>query len=209
MQDLLNIMRRLRAKDGCPWDQEQTHESLRPYMLEEAAEAVDAISKGDLQELKGELGDVLLQIAFHSVIAEEAGNFSYGDVEKAICDKLIRRHPHVFGDVSVQDADEVVRNWQTIKTAENGGKEKHPLERIPSSLGALERSRQVMKALNEPKGSLEAVRSVVHQATDGETDVLQVLEAVIAWARSLDINPEIVLRSRTEQRIAHALNPAE
>ena len=209
MQDLLNIMRRLRAKDGCPWDQEQTHESLRPYMLEEAAEAVDAISKGDLQELKGELGDVLLQIAFHSVIAEESGTFRYEDVEQAICDKLVRRHPHVFGDVNVQDADEVVRNWQTIKTAENGGKEKHPLERIPSSLGALERSRQVMKALNDPKGNLDTVRSVVNQASDTETDVLQVLEAVIAWARSLDLNPEIALRSRTEQRIAHALNPAE
>ncbi|GEM46153.1 MazG family protein [Deinococcus cellulosilyticus] len=209
MLDLMNIMRRLRAKDGCPWDQEQTHESLRPYMLEEAAEAVDAISKGDLQELKGELGDVLLQIAFHSVIAEESGTFSYAEVEQGICDKLIRRHPHVFGDTTVENAEEVTRNWQTIKTAENGGKEKHPLERIPSSLGALERSRQTMKALQEAKGTKDGVQQALQSAPESEEGVVQVLEAVIAWARSLDVNPEIALRARTEQRIAHALNPAE
>ncbi|GGJ32408.1 MazG family protein [Deinococcus roseus] len=209
MQELLNIMRRLRAPGGCPWDQEQTHETLRPYMLEEAAEAVDAISKGDLKELTGELGDVLLQVAFHSVIAEENGTFSYAEVEKSICDKLIRRHPHVFGDTSVENADEVVQNWQAIKTAENGGKEKHPLERIPSSLGALERSRQVLKALQLPKGSLAEVQTALQTASDTEESVLDVLEAVVQWARTLDINPEIALRSRTEQRIAHALKPAE
>lgn len=207
MQDLMNIMRRLRAPDGCPWDQEQTHESLRPYMLEEAAEAVDAISKGDLNELKGELGDVLLQVAFHSVIAEEAGTFNYQDVEQGICEKLIRRHPHVFADTSVQDANEVVQNWQDIKKSENGGKEKHPLERIPSSLGALERSRQVMKALGSEKGSLDAVREVLQKADNTEEGVLDALEAVVAWARSLDLNPEILLRARTEKRIDDVLDP--
>lgn len=209
MQDLMNIMRRLRAPDGCPWDQEQTHESLRPYMLEEAAEAVDAISKGDLNELKGELGDVLLQVAFHSVIAEEAGTFKYQDVEQGICEKLIRRHPHVFADTTVQDANEVVQNWQDIKKAENGGKEKHPLERIPNSLGALERSRQVMKALGSEKGSLDTVREVLQKADNNGEGVLDALEAVVAWARSLDLNPEILLRARTEKRIQDVLDPAQ
>lgn len=135
MQDLMNIMRRLRAPDGCPWDQEQTHESLRPYMLEEAAEAVDAISKGDLNELKGELGDVLLQVAFHSVIAEEAGTFKYQDVEQGICEKLIRRHPHVFADTTVQDANEVVQNWQDIKKSRKWWQRKTPPRTHPEQSG--------------------------------------------------------------------------
>ena len=91
-------MRRLRAPDGCPWDREQTHESLRPYLLEEAAEAADALRSSNPVEMADELGDVLLQIAFHAVIAEAAGTFSYEDIEGAIVNKLERRHPHVFGD---------------------------------------------------------------------------------------------------------------
>ena len=109
MQKLLDTMRRLRAPGGCPWDREQTHESLRPYLLEEAAEAADAISAGDLGELPGELGDVLLQVVFHSVIAEEDGAFGYEDVENSIVEKLIRRHPHVFGTVTVSGSGEVMK----------------------------------------------------------------------------------------------------
>lgn len=120
MQDLLQILRRLRAPDGCPWDREQTHESLRPYLLEEAAEAVDAVTEGP-EALAGELGDVLLQVAFHSVIAEEAGTFTYGDVERGIVQKLVRRHPHVFSDVEVSGSLEVEANWEVIKAAERGG----------------------------------------------------------------------------------------
>ena len=115
MQELLSIMRRLRGPGGCPWDQEQTHESLRPYLLEEAAEAVDAITAGTTVDLAGELGDVLLQVAFHSVIAEETGAFTYADVERYIVEKLVRRHPHVFGDATVADSREVVSTWQAIK----------------------------------------------------------------------------------------------
>ncbi|CAN5669655.1 hypothetical protein BH23DEI1_BH23DEI1_24270 [soil metagenome] len=121
MQELLEIMRTLRAPDGCPWDREQTHESLRPYLLEEAAEAVDALASGDPLTMADELGDVLLQVAFHAVIAEEAGTFAYDDVERAIVEKLRRRHPHVFADVRVADAAHVVRNWQAIKAEERAG----------------------------------------------------------------------------------------
>ncbi len=118
MDRLLDTMRRLRAPDGCPWDQEQTHESLRPYLLEEAAEATDALEWGTRQEFVSELGDVLLQIAFHAVIGEQEGTFTYGDVEEAIVSKLVRRHPHVFGDVKVSGADDVRANWLQIKEEE-------------------------------------------------------------------------------------------
>ncbi|MBC7645697.1 MAG: nucleoside triphosphate hydrolase, partial [Pseudopedobacter sp.] len=94
MKRLLEIMKTLRGPDGCPWDREQTHLSLRPFLLEEAAEAVDALSSGNVQDIPDELGDVLLQVAFHAVIAEETGDFGYSDIENAICEKLIRRHPH-------------------------------------------------------------------------------------------------------------------
>ena len=115
MDQLLSTMRRLRAPDGCPWDREQTHESLRPYLLEEAAEAADAISTGDAAQMADELGDVLLQVAFHAVVAEEAGTFAYPDIEGSIVAKLVRRHPHVFGETTVADAAEVKRNWDRIK----------------------------------------------------------------------------------------------
>ncbi|MFN3267515.1 MAG: MazG family protein, partial [Deinococcales bacterium] len=145
MDRLLEIMRRLRDKNtGCPWDIEQTHESLRPYLLEEAAEAVDAVSHPDRLELAAELGDVLLQVAFHSVIAEEEKTFSYAQVEQLIVEKLVRRHPHVFGEVQVRGAGEVVQNWNEIKRLERAGKpEQHPAERVPKALGALARTHEL------------------------------------------------------------------
>jgi XTP/dITP diphosphohydrolase len=205
MDRLLTVMRRLRAPGGCPWDQEQTHESLREYLLEEAAETVDAISNGELEELPGELGDVLLQVAFHSVIAEEAGTFAYSDVENEIVEKLIRRHPHVFGEVQVADSGEVITNWNEIKKLERAGKpEKHPAERVPKSLGALARGQEVSKALKLEKGSLEGVQRALEGTSDDEASVGAVLEAVIAWARSCDVNAEIALRSRIDARVQAA-----
>ena len=99
--ELLDIMKRLRAPDGCPWDREQSHETLKPYLIEEAYELIDAIDEGDLDAMKDELGDVLLQVVFHAQIAEEAGKFDYADVVRNVCDKLIRRHPHVFDTATV------------------------------------------------------------------------------------------------------------
>ena len=202
MDQLLEVMRRLRAPDGCPWDREQTHQSLRPYLLEEAAEAVDAVDSGDPLELAGELGDVLLQVAFHSVIAEEHGEFAYQTVENAIVDKLVRRHPHVFGDVNVADSDEVVTNWQAIKAQERVGKpEKHPAERVPKALGALARATEVAKALGMPKGSRQDVLHALETATDDAEGVVNVLEAVIAWARGAGVHAEVALRERTDRRV--------
>jgi XTP/dITP diphosphohydrolase len=206
MQQLLETMRRLRAPDGCPWDQEQTHESLRPYLLEEAAEAVDAIG-GEPLELAGELGDVLLQVAFHSVIAEEAGTFSYTDVEASIVDKLVRRHPHVFGTVNVADADEVVTNWNAIKAQERAGKpQKHPAERVPSALGALARGAEIHKAVGLERGDRAGVTRALETAGDTPDDIADVLEAVIAWARGAGVDAEIALRERLASRVRTAVN---
>lgn len=201
MQELLSVMRRLRGPGGCPWDQEQTHESLRPYLLEEAAEAVDAVSAPDRRELAGELGDVLLQVAFHSVIAEGEGTFSYADVERAIVDKLIRRHPHVFGEVQVGGSAEVVANWQAIKAAEQGGQPRTAAERVPAALGALAREAQTQKLAGWEGGRAE-VGLLLDAAPDSAEGVAAVLSGVVAWARRLDIDPEVSLRAHTQARLA-------
>lgn len=201
MQDLLDVMRRLRGPDGCPWDSEQTHESLRPYLLEEAAEAVDAVGQGP-QALADELGDVLLQVAFHSVIAEEEGTFGYQDVERSIVDKLVRRHPHVFGDTRVSGSDEVVSNWQAIKEAERGGKQRSPAEQIPSALGALAREAKAQKLAGRTKTGREVLAQFVVGAPKDAAGVAQVLAAAVAWARSLGVDPEVALREHTAQTLA-------
>jgi XTP/dITP diphosphohydrolase len=141
MERLLEVMRRLRGPGGCPWDRAQTHESLVPYLLEEAGEAADAILEGDPRAMAEELGDVLLQVAFHSVIAEERGAFTYADVEGRIVEKLIRRHPHVFGEATAKTPEEVKARWAELKAME--GKEEDPLRpqvltRPPQSLRAAE-----------------------------------------------------------------------
>ena len=118
LQELIDVMAMLRSENGCQWDREQTHGSLKPNMLEEAYEAVDAIDSGDMKHLKEELGDVLLQVVLHSQIASEAGSFNIDDVACGIKEKLIRRHPHVFGDVKVNSTEEILANWEQIKKEE-------------------------------------------------------------------------------------------
>ncbi len=202
MQKLLQTMRRLRAPDGCPWDREQTHESLRPYLLEEAAEAADALHGDNPVEMADELGDVLLQVAFHAVIAEEAGTFSYEDIEGAIVGKLERRHPHVFGEVKVENAAQVVANWQSIKESERG--ERAPAERVPRSLPALMRASELGRKLEWPEGSVEevdaALRGVENQEGDAVAKVGALLLAVTDLARALSVNPELALRDAADAR---------
>src|SRR5215813_10147411 len=150
---LVDVMARLRAPGGCPWDREQTFESLRPYLVEEAYEVLDAIDRGDVAGLRDELGDVLLQVLFHSEIAAEGGHFRLADVARAIADKLVRRHPHVFADVRVRDADEVVRNWRRIKAEERqaagGDADAGLLAAVPSALPALARAQQMGEKLSQ------------------------------------------------------------
>ncbi len=138
-QTLVDLVARLRAPGGCPWDREQTHESLKRHLLEECYEALEAIDQGESSQLAEELGDILVQVAFHADIARESGDFTLADVLTAINSKLVRRHPHVFGDTSVSDAREVELNWEQLKAAERAqqGVRKSPVDGIPSALPAL------------------------------------------------------------------------
>ena len=119
---LVGLMRRLLAEDGCPWDREQTFATLRRYVLEEACEVIDAIDGGDRGALREELGDLLLQVVFQAELARKEGAFAIDDVVEGIVNKLVTRHPHVFGDLDAETADEVLRNWEAIKAKENEGK---------------------------------------------------------------------------------------
>ncbi|MGH7904191.1 MAG: nucleoside triphosphate pyrophosphohydrolase [Candidatus Dormibacteraceae bacterium] len=137
---LFEVVHRLRAPDGCPWDREQTHQSLRPYLLEETYEVLEAIDSGDDGRLREELGDLLLQVAMHAEIASEAGRFDAADVSEGAAAKMVGRHPHVFGDVTVEDAAEVLRNWERGKSAEAaaaGRPDESALDRVPRSMPAL------------------------------------------------------------------------
>ena len=145
-EDLLTIMHLLRAPGGCPWDREQTHQSIRRNFLEETYEALDAIDRNDLPGMKEELGDVLLQVVFHSRMAQEAGEFTFDDVCDGICRKLIERHPHVFGEVQVGGADEVLRNWEAIKQkTKQQDTATQTLQAVPRAFPALMRAQKVQK----------------------------------------------------------------
>lgn len=205
-----NIIAQLRAPDGCPWDRQQTHASLRKYLLEETYEVLEAIDRNDLQALAEELGDLMLQIVLHTQIATEAGDFRMIDVFKHINQKMVRRHPHVFSTVSVESADEVVTNWQAIKQqekAENGKQAESLLDSVPKNVPALmlayeyqaraakvgfdwDEIGDVRKKINEEMD--EALAAV----TDAERadEIGDVLFVLVNWARWLSVEPENALR---------------
>lgn len=203
MRRLLETMRRLRAPDGCPWDQEQTHESLRPHLLEEAAEAVDAIGSGDPRRMADELGDVLLQIAFHAVIAQEDGRFGYEDIESAIVEKLVRRHPHVFGEVQVDGVAGVLRNWDAIKAAEHeaAGAPRSAADAVPRSLPALRRAAELDRALGwEPDQGI-AGQPLERAVAAGDAAAFgEALLCLAQLARRAGVDPELALRDTLERR---------
>lgn len=144
LEKLIEVIRILRSENGCVWDRAQTHESLRPNMLEEAYEAVDAINKGDILNLREELGDVLLQVLLHSQIASESNEFNIEDVAKELKDKLIHRHPHVFGNDKADTPEEVVKNWERLKQEEKKDR-KSQMDGIPKSLPALVAAQKISK----------------------------------------------------------------
>lgn len=207
MERLLDVMRKLRAPDGCPWDREQTHASLRPYLLEEACEAIDAITSGDDAAVTEELGDVLLQVAFHAVIAEADGRYDYAAIETAIVDKLVRRHPHVFADVDVADAGEVVRNWHAIKAQEKATKPAHPADEVPRSLPALMRAFELGRKCDWPQVSARDVTTLAEDisAETAHAHIGQLLLTVTDYARTLGVNPDTALRDATETRLTEGL----
>ncbi|MBE0446851.1 MAG: nucleoside triphosphate pyrophosphohydrolase [Actinobacteria bacterium] len=204
-------MARLRGPQGCPWDKEQTHESLRRYLIEEAYEAIEAIDDEDPQHLKEELGDLLLQIIFHAQIASETGEFMMDDVLESIITKIEHRHPHVFGEVGVSSAREVVINWEKIKDQEKG--ETSVLSGIPKSLPALLYAFKLQSKVarvgfdwESADGALEKISEEVdelHRASKGEghieDEVGDLLFAIVNVARHLDIDPELALKKTCDK----------
>ncbi len=206
---LVALMRRLRGPGGCPWDAEQTHESLKRYLIEETYEVVEAIDKNDPELLKEELGDLLLQPIFHSAIAEERGEFAMADVIDAICDKLIRRHPHVFGDQVVKTADEQVERWEQIKKSEKGEERKSALAGVPPHMPALMKAQKLTEKAARVGFDWEHVDQVfakvleeLHELeetmVDGdqarmEAELGDLLFAIVNLGRFLSLNPEQAL----------------
>ena len=210
IESLFDVVARLRAPGGCPWDREQTHESLRPYLLEETYELLEAIDAKDDAKMKEELGDVLLQVAMHAEIAAEEGRFSAVDVSEAAAAKMVARHPHVFGDVAVANADEVLRNWEHAKVdeARRAGRDgESVVDRVPSTLPALawtlglqKRAARVGFDFQSPTGAAEAVAEEARELSDATNaeeafdELGDLLFAVVALARKLKVNPEDALR---------------
>lgn len=159
LEDFINIMNTLLGENGCPWDKEQTHESLKKYLIEECYEAVEAIDNRDMDNLCEELGDVLLQIVFHSVLAEKEGYFNTADVINGVSQKMINRHPHVFGNATADNSEAVLKNWDAIKQEEKQYKSQADIiNKIPKALPTLIRAEKVLKKIQKSeiiKGNLE------------------------------------------------------
>ena len=206
------IMERLYGPDGCPWDREQTHETLRSYLLEETYEAVEAIDRGDLDELREELGDLLMQIFLHAAIARAHGEFTLEDVVEAISAKMVRRHPHVFADAEAGDAEAVWARWEEIKAEERAAAGESAAERgafasVPSALPALQRAQTVLgraqraglvEAEAEPLAFLDATLRVLEAAPESERGEAlgALLWAAVRYARAEDLDAESALRER-------------
>ncbi|GEJ56192.1 nucleoside triphosphate pyrophosphohydrolase [Anaeromyxobacter diazotrophicus] len=206
-------MARLRAPGGCPWDREQTMASLRPYLLEETYEVLEAIDAGDPREHREELGDLLLQIVFQSQLASEVGQFAFADVAEAISDKLVSRHPHVFGDAHVKDAEGVLKQWAALKREEKAakGKGRSALEGVPREMPALARADRLTEKASrigfdwpDATGARakvqEELRELDAAVASGdrasvEHELGDLLFATVNLARKLAVSPEEALRA--------------
>jgi len=231
IEDLIAIMARLRTPEiGCPWDLAQDFSTIAPYTIEEAYEVADAIERGDFDDLKDELGDLLLQVVFHAQMADEEKRFGFGDVVEAITTKLIRRHPHVFGDVDASDAAAVKVNWDAIKAEEKAeraqrravdgrpGSPRSILDDVPVALPALTRAVELQKRAgkvgfdwNDPHAVIEKIREEVleiehefaqptHDQDRLEDELGDILFTVANLARHVSVEPEKALR-RTNAKV--------
>lgn len=221
---IMEIMRRLRGPGGCPWDAEQTHESLKRYLLEEAYEVIEAIDAGSPEMLREELGDLLLQPIFHAVVAEERGAFAMTDVLESLADKLVSRHPHVFGDQVVRTSDEQIENWERIKQKEKAQERRSALAGVPAHLPALMRAQKVTekasrvgfdwtrvdevhaKVMEELAEFEEAMATGKQERMEAELGDL--LFAIVNLGRFLALNPEEALR-KTIERFARRFSHIE
>ena len=214
---LVGVMRRLLAPNGCPWDREQSLESLRKYVLEEACEVFDAIDSGERDALREELGDLLLQVVFQAELLRAEGKFAIDDVIAGIVEKLVSRHPHVFGDVEANTADEVLTNWEKLKAKEK--KDRGVLDGVPRSLPALVRAQRIGEKVarvgfdwEDEEGSMAKVREELGEIEraasprDREEEIGDALFALVNLARHLDVDAEGALRRTIDKftkRFAH------
>ncbi len=215
MERLRAIMHRLRAPGGCPWDAEQTHESLLPNLIEETYETVDTIQRSDWNHLKEELGDLLLQVVFHSELAEESGRFNFDDVAQGISEKLVRRHPHVYGESEVNDSEGVLTQWDAIKRQEKGEEEKPYLHGTGKGLPAMLRASKLQKKAAkvgfdwpDDQGVLAKIREELNEVEEevkaGNDELLKkeigdLMYAVINLARRRGWDPEILLEATNQK----------
>jgi MazG family protein len=222
-EEVVRLMARLRAPDGCPWDREQTHRSLRTYLLEETYEVLDAIERDDAEALKDELGDLLLQVVFHAQMAQEQGRFGMDDVLTRLHEKLIRRHPHVFGEGKADTPQQVVHNWEALKARErsNGGSALESVsERLPALLEAYQLTRKAAQVgfdwqkaddvLAKLEEEVEEVRKEI-AAAEGkrvEDELGDLLFVVVNLARKLGVDPEVALR-RTNRKFVERFRHIE
>lgn len=215
-EKLVDIMSRLRSEDGCPWDREQTHQTLKKYLIEESYEVIDAIDSNDMDELRGELGDLMLQVLFHAQIAKENGLFDINDVLEGINSKLLRRHPHVFGEAEVASAEEVLHRWEEIKRGEKGYEDRTSvLDGVPNTLPALSRAMEISKRAAKTGfewPNIEAVMEKVEEeiaelkeelAEDDKQrtadEIGDLLFTIVNVARWKGIDPEDALRRMTKR----------
>jgi tetrapyrrole methylase family protein / MazG family protein len=219
---LVTLVKQLRGENGCPWDKEQTRETLKPMLIEEAYEVLDALDANDPNELKEELGDLIFQVVFHAQIAQERGEFDLADVINRSHEKMVRRHPHIFGDADLKTSEDVLKNWEDIKAAEKGipsssnpDSQKSLLDGVPSKLPALHRAYQltakasrvgfdwtrleeVLSKIREEASELTEAHS--RQESGSVTDeVGDLLFAAVNVARFLGIDPETALRRSNEK----------
>ncbi|MFM2171915.1 MAG: nucleoside triphosphate pyrophosphohydrolase [Verrucomicrobiota bacterium] len=221
IERLRAIMHRLRAPGGCPWDAEQTHESLISNLIEEAYECVDAIRSGDKTHMREELGDLLLQVVFHSELASERGDFHLDDVAAAISDKLVHRHPHVFGDSQVQGSDAVLVQWDAIKRAEKGEQDQPYLHGVGRGLPSLLRAMKLQKKASkvgfdwpDDAGVMakveEEMRELTHEFENGNEEAFaeewgDLVFSLVNLARVRGMDPEVLMaqaNQKFEQRFA-------
>lgn len=214
VQDLVDIVKVLRAPGGCQWDAQQTHESIRRNFLEEAYEVAEAIDQQSTEHLQEELGDVLLQVVFHTSIEEEEGRFNLDDVANGVCQKLIFRHPHVFGDVTVSSTGEILANWEELKKKEKGqSTQADAVDAVACSLPALWRAEKVQKkaakvgfdwdsvdgAVDKLSEELDEVKEAINGHGDPAEELGDLLFAAVNVARFLKVDPEDALQAACDK----------
>ncbi len=210
-KELVEIIAKLRSENGCPWDRQQTHDTLKPSLLEEAYEVVDAIDDGNDEKLEEELGDLLMQVLLNAQIAEDEDKFNICGVIQKISDKLIRRHPHVFGDVRVRDTQEILANWEAIKSREYANRDRESiLDGIPSHLPNLMKARKMQAkvsrvgfdwektddVLKKVEEEIEELKACINTPEPRriEEEIGDILFSIVNLSRFLDVEPEEALR---------------